>query len=217
MSALTRHLSTDLDAHWQTRVGRIERAPGGWVLHDTDGQSLGHWQQVIVATPAPQAVPLLKQAPNLAAFAASAEILPCWALMLGFDAPLTADFDACAVDTGPLSWIARNSSKPGRDAAESWVVHAGPEWSAAHLEEPPAAIIPQLREAFAQHVPHPEPVVQMAHRWRYARVAVPGGAPCRYNRANGIGVCGDWCLGPRVEAAWLSGEAMATILTAMQG
>lgn len=217
MSALTRHLAQELDARWQTRIARIERAPGGWHLTADDGAELGHWQQVIVATPAPQAVPLLADAPALASFAASARLDPCWALMLGFDAPLAVDFDARALSDGPLSWIARNTSKPDRGPAECWVVHASPAWSTAHLELERDAIIPLLRAAFAAHAPHPEPVVQMAHRWRYARVATPGGAPCRYDRARGIGVCGDWCIGPRVEAAWLSGAAMATMLTLSLG
>lgn len=216
MSALTRHLSAGLETCWQTRIGQVERAPGGWMLETVDGEALGHWHQVIVATPAPQAVPLLAAAPGLAAFAASATLEPCWALMLGFDAPLDVDFDAKSLSDGPLSWIARNTSKPDRSAAECWVAHASPAWSTAHLEEERPAIVTQLRAAFADHVPHAEPTVQMAHRWRYARVAQPGGAPCRYDRNNGIGVCGDWCLGPRVEAAWLSGAAMATILLAMQ-
>lgn len=28
----------------------------------------------------------------------------------------------------------------------------------------------------------------------------------------GLGVCGDWLVGPRVECAWMSGKALAGII-----
>ena len=30
-----------------------------------------------------------------------------------------------------------------------------------------------------------------------------------WNERIGLGVCGDWLLGPRVECAWLSGQQLA--------
>ena len=47
------------------------------------------------------------------------------------------------------------------------------------------------------------------HRWRYAFVDRPVGSACLLDAAAGLGACGDWCLGARVEAALLSGYAMA--------
>ena len=38
------------------------------------------------------------------------------------------------------SWIAVDSSKPGRPKASSLVVHADPDWSEGHMEEAPETI-----------------------------------------------------------------------------
>ncbi|MGF2507850.1 NAD(P)/FAD-dependent oxidoreductase, partial [Ralstonia pseudosolanacearum] len=35
------------------------------------------------------------------------------------------------------------------------------------------------------------------------------GTPCLWDAASRLGACGDWCEGPRVEAAFLSGVALA--------
>ncbi|MGK0360008.1 MAG: renalase [Bradymonadia bacterium] len=210
MSALTRHLSGALkDLRLNTRVGSAEHTLGGWTLTDEAGQTLGTWSQLVVATPAPQAVPLLAGSPKLAEAADGAVMAPCWALMLGFDAPLNAGFEVAVIKEGPLSWIARDSSKPGRPDGERWIAHASVEWSQAHLEEERDTIVAQLRSAFAELVAHPEPTQVMAHRWRYARAIGPVGQGCLWDKAQRIGACGDWCLGPRVEAAWKSGRAMA--------
>jgi predicted NAD/FAD-dependent oxidoreductase len=71
-----------------------------------------------------------------------------------------------------------------------------------------AASAAQLLAAFAPDAP--APVQRAAHRWRYALVETPLGESCLWDPASGIGVCGDFCLGPRVEAAWLSGTALAS-------
>jgi predicted NAD/FAD-dependent oxidoreductase len=58
----------------------------------------------------------------------------------------------------------------------------------------------------------PTPIHLAAHRWRYALVETPLGAPFLHDAARGLGACGDWCLGPRIESAWLSGVALGRAL-----
>ena len=134
--------------------------------------------------------------------------------MLGLDGPLPVDFDAAFIRKGALSWIARNSSKPGRSGGEAWTVHASPEWSKVHLEAPHAEVTRALTREFFREAGLPEmlPAHAQAHRWRYALPEPPLDSRCLYDPALGIGAAGDWCAGPRVEGAYLSGVAAATAL-----
>ena len=52
-----------------------------------------------------------------------------------------------------------------------------------------------------------EPVHGGVHRWRYALVEKPLGESYIWDATLRLGACGDWCLGPRIEAAFNSGEA----------
>ena len=52
------------------------------------------------------------------------------------------------------------------------------------------------------------PVFSVAHRWRYALVDKAIGAPFVWDSARRLGACGDWCLGPKVEFAFQSGDAL---------
>jgi hypothetical protein len=54
----------------------------------------------------------------------------------------------------------------------------------------------------------PKPIAVASHRWRYALSAGTGDGAL-WNPDIGLGVCGDWLLGPRVECAWLSGRLLA--------
>ena len=49
----------------------------------------------------------------------------------------------------------------------------------------------------------------VVHRWRYAQTQVPLGQAGLYDAALGVGLCGDWCLGHRVENAFVSGLSLA--------
>jgi len=53
-----------------------------------------------------------------------------------------------------------------------------------------------------------------AHRWRYALPEEPLSERCVVDGDRKLGVCGDWCGGPRVEGAFLSGLALAESLLA---
>lgn len=214
MSAFAGHLAQALDIRAQARIERVEHHDGLWQLTAADRSVAGPFDTAIVAVPAPQAVALLAAAPNLAQRAGQAVLAPCWALMAGFaDSPDPTPM-AAAVEHGPLAWICNDSRKPGRAVearGDAWVAHASPSWSRRHLEDEPASVATALFRAFADAAGHalPAPAYLAAHRWRFARVETPLAEPCLYDPKVGLGACGDWCLGPRIEAAYRSGLAMA--------
>lgn len=212
MNAMARHLARDVDVRLGVRVEDLSRCEAGWRLSGPDGHNLGSFDVLVAAVPAPQASVLLGQAaPVLAEQATAAALDPCWTVMAGFTEPLPVPFDAATLQIGPLAWIARNGAKPGRNGGDSWVLQASPDWSAQHLEDDRADVAEALWLALGEVVGYvlPSPVHLAAHRWRHARVAQPVGVACLFDPEAGIGACGDWCLDARIEAAFLSGAAMA--------
>ncbi len=212
MNALAKHLARDLDLELGTRVQALRSVTGGWRL-DAEGR-VGPdevYEIVIVATPADQAAPLLAPAPDLQAAAAGVRMLPCWAVMLAFAYDLEWSFDAAYLSGSPLTWVAQNGSKPGRPGLESWVLHASPAWSRAHVEDTPEQVLPLLTDAFCSVVGGKAgtPVVARAHRWRYASPENPLPQGCLWDAARGLAACGDWCHSARAEGAFLSGLQLA--------
>ena len=141
------------------------------------------------------------------------DFLPCWAVMAVLDHELELTFEGAFVNdaASPLSWVAKNSSKPGRTGPESWVLHASPEWSAVHLERDADAVVrPLVAAFFAAAAITPRPLrFARAHRWRYSIARQPLDVGCLWDPELMIGACGDWCQGSRVEGAFLSGMAVA--------
>ena len=191
-------------------INCMTRTEDGWALESAEhGPLPDRFHAVVVATPAPQAVPLLTPvAPEFAHVANQTTMLPCWALMARYEDTVPLPFDAAFINNSPLAWVARDSSKPGRQGPETWVLHASAAWSEAHLEVTPEDAIAVLQAAFVD-LGAPKASAVSAHRWRYADVA-PGSAPgfC-HDEDLQLGVCGDWLHGGKVEGAWLSGHKLA--------
>ncbi len=199
-------------------VSDLERGPKGWRVEDENGliaaPGNGSYDALISAIPAPQAIPLARSAGIDMPELAQARYAPCIALMLAFEPETRGGEDWLRPDDSTIAWIARNASKPGRpNNAQTWVVHARPDWSRLHLNDDPQALIEPLLAHFrALTGIHAEPLYATAHRWRYALVEEAVGQPCLFDRTQLFGACGDWCLGARVEAAFDSGAAMADAL-----
>jgi predicted NAD/FAD-dependent oxidoreductase len=211
MSAVTRDLARGLEIRSGIRVSSVTKAGEGWQLTAEDGTALGRFDVTFVTVPAPQAEPLLAQSPELAGAALRARLRPCCAVLAAFDRPLDVPLDGAFVEHPILSWAARDSSKPGRPAGEAWVLHAGGEWSEAHLERDPRDAVPRLLSAFEEALDRrlPPTTYATAHRWRYALPDPPLDVPCLYDAGARIGAGGDWCGGPRIEGAFRSGAALA--------
>jgi predicted NAD/FAD-dependent oxidoreductase len=210
ISALPRFLAQGLDVTQGTRIVSLARGGAGWILRDDRGADHPGFDFVVLAVPAPQAAALAAGHSGLAARAGTVGMAPCWAVMVAFERPLEAPVDAGWEDEPVLPWFARNSSKPRRSGLDAWVLHAGAEWSRERIETPATVVQASLLERLAVKLGTalPPAASVAAHRWRHARVEAPVGEAFLLDRAAGLACCGDWCLDARVEAAFMSGDAL---------
>ncbi|SLN28077.1 NAD(P)/FAD-dependent oxidoreductase [Oceanibacterium hippocampi] len=218
MESAISSLAGGIDLRLGSPVASLRREAGETELIDADGRSLGRFRSVAVAVPAQQAATLLADiAPALAGDARQAPLSPCWAVMLGFRDRLRVGFEGAFIEDGVLSWIARNDAKPGRDGTETWLLHAAAGWSEEHRDKPEAEVAAIMTDAFLRAIGRQDitPDVSLIHFWPYAQPLAPLGKPCLYDPVLGIGACGDWCLGSRVESAYISGLELGDRLVAL--
>lgn len=215
MNAPIRAMADELNVDWGTCIESVQHDGNKWLIK-CEGRSLT-FDAIGSAVPAEQAVELLEPvAPALAEKAAAVRSEPCWAVMAGFAKRL--DLPNCLPnEEGAIAWAARNSSKPGRNAGENWVIHASPNRTRELLDMPrDEAAKHLLDDFFAQTGIAPVwPVHLAAHRWLYAKPVVGRvGPPCHWDDRNRIGICGDYLHSPHVEGAFLSGRALADAISA---
>jgi len=217
MTAPARSLAKELRVIRECRVTGLAGGPGHWrLVSDTAPASVvaqESFDAVIMAIPAPQIDPLAASARIRFADLERVRYAPCLTLMLAFDQPTELHEPSFSPIHGPVAWIARNDSKPGRDhAPETIVVHATPAWSEAHLNDSAETAADALLTSVRPQIGDAEPVFRMVHRWLYARVEQAAGIPFLWDPARQVGACGDWAGGPRVECAFDSGEALAAAI-----
>jgi predicted NAD/FAD-dependent oxidoreductase len=228
MPALARHLLDGVPLRLERAVQRLQRGDDGWQVVLAGGDVAGPYHQVVLAMPPAQAAVLLAGHHDGWADALSGvEMLPCWTLMAVTD-ELDWPWDAAEPPRGPLAWIARNDRKPGRTTTPgyaSWVAQATPAWSRDHADAEPRVVATLLQSALARLLPRQRAGAPLAwhhtgvHRWRYA---VPASGPANerderdfwWDAELGLGVCGDFLSGGRVEGAWRSGDELADTLAA---
>ena len=211
MASLTGWLAAGLEVQTGCRITSLSRAGRRWILEDGSGRRQGEGCDIVViALPAPQAAALAGPHTGLTTRVGQVPMSPCWTVMVAFEQAIAAPLDALWEDDPVLPWFARNSTKPGRSGPDAWVLHAGGDWSRQRLAAAPEAIQEALLARFAEKlaVTLPSIAAVSAHRWLCSRVEAPLGEPFVADLAAGIGFCGDWCLDARVEAAFLSGDAL---------
>ena len=216
MTAPARHLAATLNVQSQTTIQAIKKHEEQWQLRSAEHDWLDDtYDAVVLAVPAPQAQPLLRPIHiGLAELASTAPMRGSWALMLRYHEPMKLAFQAAFVNHGPLRWVAEDSQKPGRNGQHCWLLHASAEWSEAHIEATGDAVAAPLIAAFIS-LGGRTPDAWSAHRWRYADTAKPLNVGAVWEAQAGLGLCGDWLNGGKVEGAWLSGQSLAEqILTA---
>lgn len=215
-----------------TRVTALEPDalhPAQWQLRteNSDGGSrvFAGFDAVLLAIPGPQAQALLATTPKaalLAQQAAGSTVAPCWTLMLAFAqaiqpglTTLGPSWNAARSTHHRIAWLARESSKPGRNMVERWTVQASADWSQEHLQDDAERVCAKMIKGFSEITGiRATPTHAQVHRWLYAKTEQPLGVSHLWDAPSGLGLCGDWCLGHRVEDAFISGLELALALVA---
>lgn len=221
-----RHLPAD-QLHLETRVVKIEPDalhPQQWQLRTTGAEDAHQvfcgFDRVLLAMPAPQSQVLLSSSglqPQWVQALDGVKVAPCWTLMLAFPqavqpglATLGPQWNAARSTHHRIAWLARESSKPGRGGVERWTVQASAAWSQEHLQDDRSRVQAKLRKAFSEITGiRAEPAHIDSQRWLYAQTIQPLGQSHLWDAQSGLGLAGDWCLGHRVENAFVSGLELA--------
>jgi renalase len=217
MTAIPRHMARGLDIVHGHTISGLYQVGSGWTLEASlqsdNRQSWPGFDATVLAIPAPQVSPILQNSRIVLEGVDTASFHPVWALMIAVDSPLP-DVAVASPACDMIAWVADNSSKPGRrngkETGYCYVVHASAAWSKAHLELNKECVGDLMLQALARRAGAPiSPSYMTAHRWRYGLVATPVARPYLWDAQTRVGACGDWCLGHRVEHAFLSGRSLA--------
>lgn len=148
-TALVEELKRTESGKWDLRLSRDGGKNSNW---EANGAEENMFDIVVVAAPSPQAHVLVKFHSLVLAETASAAVMKgCWAVMVRPSLRLQLPFDGAFINGGPLSWISRDSSKPGRHPdKDTWLLHGTMKWSEEHIEDLPADIAAQLVAEFSQ-------------------------------------------------------------------
>ena len=210
MNALVEHWAKPLGDSLitGTQVTSIERDSldaGRWQLRTLGAGESVHvysgFDAVLLATPASQARRLLAQhSPALTKQLAPVKVAPCWTLMIAFPqanqptlSHLGPQWNAARSNHHRVAWLARESSKPGRDRIERWTVQASAAWSHEHLRDDRSRVEAKLLRAFAEITGiRAEPSHAQARCWPEAQTTVPAG------RASPVGCQGAHRRGRRL-------------------
>ena len=133
MSPISKTPGAGLDIRQGVIVTRLQQDADGWLLDIESGPLRA--RRVMVTVPAPQVAGLLRESHPLVAELTAVRQAPCLKVMAAVTGE--APFIARQESDDPLSWIAQDSSKPGRPqgVAAQWVAQAGEAFSMEHLEK----------------------------------------------------------------------------------
>ncbi|MFK7957391.1 MAG: NAD(P)/FAD-dependent oxidoreductase [Lysobacterales bacterium] len=221
MNEMARAMLADHDLRRATRIVEAGRSGGQWDLLAESGERLACDNLVVTAPPVQTLALVGGVSDPVREQVERVSMVPCWALMLGFEADVGSEldpgFDGAFVADSPIGWIARSDSRPGRQTSPGWVVHGSDDFSQEYLEASAEDVANRLLAEFQTVTAiTTAPAVAVAHRWRYAKAVDPLAEGFIADQGSRLWVAGDWCAGSRVEGAWLSGQAAAQHLLKSQ-
>lgn len=221
MSSIGRYLVSKLknvEFYTNTKVKDILKKFNNWYLFDENDNAYGPYDYLVVTIPPPQALELVKEFPHLVDILSSVKVSPRWALMVGLKHRLTVDYDGVFVNHPILRWMARNTSKPERPGKECWVLHATKKWSTENVDQSNDWVSEQLFDAFKEITGFDDLDAELlvAHRWRYATIEQPLDQNFIIDQDRRIAFAGDFCLGHKIENAYMSGQILGRRLNILQ-
>ncbi len=224
MTSIPKHLARNLDVRTGEQVVQVNVRDGGWGVTCESGITASG-AVLLLTAPVPQSLALVESG-NFAlpgdARSRLEEISydPCVALMALLDGPgMVPEPGGMQIRGEPLDWISDNQRK-GISEVPAITIHAGPEWSREHYDDPAEDLTQAILTFAEEHLGGlGERIVEtsIAH-WRYSWVTSSNPDPCFVaNEDPPLLFAGD-AFGPaKVEGAALSGLAAADWLLDRDG
>jgi renalase len=215
MLALADAIARPLDIRLHTPIQQAQRRGDRWVLRDAAGEIDEDFQALVLAIPAPLAVPLAQDSPGLTAALRAVRYRSRWVLLLGSERPLGLP-GHLAFQGSPIERVAAMHSKPGRSSnlPQRWFIEADEQWSLRHEHDDAETVIDLLLDNLRAHAGRSiTPNFVCAHQWRHAFVETPATLPghpqCLWDDEVRLGVCGDSVVASQVDQVHSSGVALA--------
>lgn len=226
-----------IDVRRPVWISKLNESGGVWHLSEYE-KDHGDFDIVVIAHNGkcanrllgPIGVPLVaKQMKRL-------ELSSIWALMAAFDQPLPAPTcgnvqveGAFVAGIDALSWMGNNTAKlqPLQNSGPScWTFFSTAKYGKKNKvpqESIPTARAERVKREMLQGVEKalgleegslPAPLYMKVQLWGAANPVNTPNIPCIFDAYGRVGICGDWLLGSNLEAAALSGMAMANQISA---
>ena len=214
-SLFTRELLKGATLHTETRIGVVWSDKQGVLIRDDQGELIDYFDAVVVATPAPQAVPLLETSPRFAHRAEQAVTTANWIALFQLK-QRPARLDGVSVIEGDhpdLYRIIVESDKPGREGVLVRV-EMRESWSQSHIDEDRELLLQSIQDLLSDWLGESlQPSATKIHRWLYSRTLQSAQltAPL-WDEDISIGACGDWINEPGLEGAWKSANQLADVI-----
>jgi predicted NAD/FAD-dependent oxidoreductase len=217
MLALASAMAQPLDVRLQTPIQQAWRRGASWMLRSAAGEIDEGFQALVLAIPAPLAVPLARESAELAAALEPVRYRSRWVLLLGFERAVSLPLSGYREFQGsPIERIAAMHSKPGRPAnlSQRWFVEADARWSLQHAHDDAETVADLLLDNFFAHAGRSvKPTFLAARQWAHAFVDAPATLARRtgylWDDKVRLGVCGDSVVVSQVDRVHRSGVALA--------
>ncbi len=211
MAAVGMYLSAQLlqqrvDIRLNKHVTGMHRRDNQWCLTTANDQELGCYDWVVTAVPAAQTVELMPTSFRHQHSIRQIQMLPCYALMLGYAQPLQLSWDAAHVTNSVLSWISVNSSKPARHSSTSLVAMSRNMWASEHFHQTESWVKATLLETLVGIIGEQakQPQLVALKKWHFANAPKSELEEVFIDTHQQLASCGDWCINGRVESAFMS-------------
>lgn len=225
VKSMARDYLADIDIRLATKVSHVssDHSLSGcrWRIAVEQGSDerdnpdiVADW--VISTAPAPQTAGIIPPSASFHQQLSEVKMQGCFTLMLGFDNKLDTGWDAAwGSHDQPIGFIADNSTKPGRDHTSSALtIHAGNHWSSDHLTNDQDMVKEQMIDAlYARTGIDASTAAHIGfHRWLYANPLQSLQEAFVMDASSQLAGAGDWCLGGRIENAFLSALALGRVI-----
>ncbi len=213
MNAIGQHLAKNLDVRLNQLIVSIKKPNAHWIVETAQAKYEG-FDWVLVTIPAAQAQAILPESLDFNAHLDDVLMQPCFALMLGYEAPKVLDWDAAFVSKSILSWISVNSSKPNRGEPFTMVALSRNDWAGDNFDQPESEIADAMLLALEVIVGQKleDASYLKLKRWKYANAPRKDEPLEMIDYASQIACCGDWCMSGKIESALMASWQLANKL-----